>query len=142
MILGKKKLIRLNTKTMKLKRTYNSNILSILATVLWGFILYSSVPFYYNIYFQNTSENKHATEVNSENCNGLGDANCYNKLIDNINSISGLQVSSSTFIGKGKFNTTILKGNPDGSGLAPITTTITVDCNCQIVDSGNANINY
>jgi hypothetical protein len=127
---------------MKLKRTYNSNILSILAIVLWGFILYSSVPFYYRIYFQKTSENTHSTESNSKNCNGLGDANCQNKLIDNINGITGLQVSSSTFIGNGKFNTTILKENPNGSGLAPITTTITVDCNCLIVDSGNANLNY
>jgi archaellum component FlaF (FlaF/FlaG flagellin family) len=123
-----------------INRTYNSTIILLLAVLLWGFILYSSVPFYYEMYTQSTNEI--GTNISSsKNCEGFGDSNCYNKLVDHINNISGLQVSSSVFIGDGKFNTTIIKENPDGSGVVPITTTITVDCNCQIVNSGGKYIN-
>jgi hypothetical protein len=123
-----------------INRTYNSTIILLLAVLLWGFILYSSVPFYYNMYAKSSSEIQSNNNPNLENCKGLGDANCYNKLLDHVNNISGLEVSSSVFIGDGKFNTTILKNNPSGSGIAAITTTITVDCNCQIVNTGGTTI--
>lgn len=123
-----------------INRTYNSTIILLLAVLLWGFILYSSVPFYYNMYAKSSSEIQSNNNPNLENCKGLGDANCYNKLLDHVNNISGLEVSSSVFIGDGKFNTTILKNDPSGSGIAAITTTITVDCNCQIVNTGGTTI--
>jgi hypothetical protein len=123
-----------------INRTYNSTIISILTVLLWGFILYSSVPFYYKMY--NESKDEIGTNISSSknNCEGFGDSNCYNKLVDHINNISGLEVSSSVFIGDGKFNTTVLKENPEGSGVLPITTTITVDCKCQIVNTGGTTI--
>jgi hypothetical protein len=92
------------------------------------------------MYAKSSSEIQSNNNPNLENCKGLGDANCYNKLLDHVNNISGLEVSSSVFIGDGKFNTTILKNNPSGSGIAAITTTITVDCNCQIVNTGGTTI--
>ncbi len=122
------------------KSTYKPQIISFLAILLWGFILYSSVPFYYNMYGNSSSEIQSNINSNTENCKGLGDANCYNKLLDHVNNISGLEVSSSVFIGDGKFKTTILKNNPSGSGIAAITTTITVDCKCQIVNTGGTTI--
>jgi hypothetical protein len=71
---------------------------------------------------------------------GPGDASCESNVRNHINGISGVELNSISYIQNnngspsGKFRVGVLK--QDERGINQFSATITVDCNCKVIDAG------
>ena len=112
---------------------YNKPIISMMAILLWGFIFYSSVPFYYEMY-KNWDE-KSASNEQLTPCSGLGTDVCIDKVRLNFEN-TGKTILGEEYLGNGNFGISFIDRNKPGSYSARVST----DCECGITNVQVSNL--
>jgi len=78
--------------------------------------------------FTNTTSSKNEVENSDKGCSGFGNENCQTQVINSIEK-QNKQIFNITYSNNGKFIVTV----SDPKRMENFMTTITTDCNCQII---------